>query len=124
MAHPERWLHRKVETQKERVLLTGEAAGIEPWLGEGIAYSMGYATTVANSIIEALQTGDFTFSNHNERLKNSPIGRKLKRNRTMAKFFYHPMGHKLVPTLSRLFYNKFKNGIANRVNSVPTINAR
>jgi hypothetical protein len=56
------------------VLLVGEAAGIDPITGEGIAQAVEYAHAAGSYLAERLGTGDLGFSDWGEHLRGSRIG--------------------------------------------------
>ncbi len=75
--YPEREFDPRIPTAAPRVLLVGDAAGIDPLLGEGIAQGFAYADLAADSILRALRRGDYAFVDHHARLLRSPLGREL-----------------------------------------------
>ena len=101
MGHPERWFHYSDCFSQPRVLLAGEAAGIEPWLGEGISAAMAYGPIAADAIVHALETNDFTFTDYASRITSHRLGKFLRRNRVIAKLFYHRRLHSLLPLFGR-----------------------
>ncbi len=88
MGHPERWQHSADCFSRSRVLLAGEAAGIEPWLGEGISAALAYGPIAADTLIHALDTKDFSLRDYRERLLERRLGKFLRRNRIVARLFY------------------------------------
>ena len=70
------------------VLLAGDAAGIDPLLGEGISYSLEYGILAAEHAKRALVRGEFDFSDYQQAVRNSHAGRKLRRLGLGAKLFY------------------------------------
>ena len=101
MGHPERWYHYADQFSVPRVLLAGEAAGIEPWLGEGISAAIAYGPIAADAIIHALETNDFTFTDYASRITSHRLGKFLRRNRIIAKLFYHRRLQMLLPLFGR-----------------------
>jgi flavin-dependent dehydrogenase len=87
-AHPERWFHEVDSLSKPNVLLTGDAAGIEPMLGEGISMALAYGPVAARTIIQAFNTGDFSFESYKQNILNDKLGKILRRNRRLAYTFY------------------------------------
>ena len=57
-----------------RVLLVGEAAGIDPITGEGIAQAVEYAHAAGSYLAARLATGELGFSDWGEHLRGSRIG--------------------------------------------------
>jgi flavin-dependent dehydrogenase len=60
-----------------RLLLVGEAAGIDPLFGEGIAPALGYGQVAARSIQNAFERGNYAFEDYPRRLFLSTVGRYL-----------------------------------------------
>jgi flavin-dependent dehydrogenase len=71
-----------------RVLLAGDAVGIDPWFGEGISVALGTGILAANSAAAALASGDFDFADHSRRVEASAVGWSLERRRRLADAFY------------------------------------
>ena len=72
----------------ERVVLAGDAVGIDPWFGEGISIAIGTGMLAAHAAAAALATGDFGFGDYRRRVRDSGIGWTLRRNRATARAFY------------------------------------
>ncbi|MDD2694598.1 MAG: FAD-dependent monooxygenase [Anaerolineales bacterium] len=75
--HPIHWFSPRGTFARPRLLLVGDAAGVDPLFGEGIAPALGYGQVAAQSIQRAFQRGDFSFRDHTWRLALSPVGRYL-----------------------------------------------
>ncbi len=86
--HPERWFSPRGIYAQPNVLLVGDAAGIEPWLGEGISIALGYGPVAARAIRDAFATQDFSFSGYRDLILTSKLGKLLNRNRRVAGLFY------------------------------------
>ena len=102
MGHPERWHHARDRVSRPRVLLAGEAAGIEPWLGEGISTALAYGPIAAEAIIHALDTKDFSLHDYRARLVESRLGKFLRRNRMVARLFYGRTLRRALPLLGKV----------------------
>ena len=74
------------------VLLVGDAAGVDPLLGEGISYALEFGIAAAAAIVEARRTGDWSFAGWTGEIASGPLGRKLTRLRQAAAAFYGPLG--------------------------------
>ena len=72
----------------ERVVLAGDAVGIDPWFGEGISVAVGTGMLAAHAAVYALASGDFSFGGYRERVAASATGWMLRRNRATARAFY------------------------------------
>ncbi len=101
LGHPERWYHFADCFNTPRVLLAGEAAGIEPWLGEGISAAMAYGPVAAETIIHAVEANDFSFSEYSSRIRSHRLGKFLRRNRMIATLFYHRRLQAMLPVFGR-----------------------
>ncbi|MDZ7269912.1 MAG: NAD(P)/FAD-dependent oxidoreductase [candidate division KSB1 bacterium] len=104
MGHPERWFHPADQFSRPRVLLAGEAAGIEPWLGEGISAALAYGQVAAEAIVHAFEARDFSLADYRRRILRHPLGRLLRRNRLIARLFYAPRFHALLPLFARVLH--------------------
>jgi len=72
----------------ERVVLAGDAVGVDPWLGEGISVAIGTGMLAAHAVVAALRSGDFGFQDHRRRIADSAVGWQLRRSRAIARAFY------------------------------------
>lgn len=88
VGHPERWYHPRGVYSAEGVILVGDAAGVEPLLGEGISMALWYGETVAPWLIEALEHGDLSFADYGARLAASELGKHLTLRLRLAQFSY------------------------------------
>ena len=75
--HPIRWFSPENQMSVPRVLLVGDAAGADPFLGEGISIALGYGALAAREIGEAFAKNDFLFSKYKYRVLTSPLGQAL-----------------------------------------------
>ncbi len=73
-----------------RVLLVGDAAGVEPLMGEGISFAFEYGRWAAAELADALARDDASFSGAELRFRASWVGRKLRRLGQAATVFYGP----------------------------------
>lgn len=73
-----------------RVLLVGDAAGVEPLMGEGISFALEYGRWAADEIAEALRRRDYAFAGAEARFRRGWVGRKLHRLGQAATMFYGP----------------------------------
>jgi flavin-dependent dehydrogenase len=86
--HPIRWFSPWNRISDERVLLTGDAAGVDPLFGEGIAVSLDYGAVVAKCVQRAFLQGDFRFKDFKKFVLKSPVGRYLLLRWLIASFVY------------------------------------
>ena len=96
-AHPELRYESKAACSQPRVLFVGDAAGVEPLFGEGIASALALGSMAAQCAFDALRNKDFSFSDYEERIRSSPIGSMMRRRRMIARRLY------CRPKLARLF---------------------
>ena len=75
--HPIRWFSPENRMSVPRVLLVGDAAGSDPFLGEGISIALGYGALAAREIGEAFAKNDFLFSKYKYRILTSSLGQTL-----------------------------------------------
>ena len=75
--YPIRWFSPKNPMSVPRVLLVGDAAGADPFLGEGISIALGYGVLAATEIGEAFQRNDFSFKGYKQQILKSPLGHVL-----------------------------------------------
>jgi len=117
MGHPERWFHPRDVYSRPRVLLVGDAAGVEPWLGEGISMSLAYGPVAAAAMAAALESGDFSFADYRQRLLRDHLGKILRRNRLAARLFYSRKIFPVLPALGGILHaylnHRVKIGLKN-----------
>ena len=114
-SHPIRWFDPKPAFSAPRVLLVGDAAGVDAVYGEGISLALGYGEIAARSLRAAFAAGDFSFTGYRSALLRSRMGRALRvrtafarlfyriRSRTVQKFLWRRMGWIIEPFV-RLFF--------------------
>jgi flavin-dependent dehydrogenase len=86
--HPLRWFHPRNVFSSPRVLLVGDAAGVDPLLGEGISFALGYGQVAATQLRDAFTRGDFSFQDYRDRVLNHRIGRFLRQRAAVASLIY------------------------------------
>ncbi len=84
----ERGLPLSQPISRPRVLLAGEAAGIDPVLGEGIAQAVHYGDLAGLALDEALDTSDFSFRTWRRRVHGSRLGLDLKLRTWLLPWLY------------------------------------
>jgi flavin-dependent dehydrogenase len=87
-AFPIRTYVHGAEVATPRALLVGDAAGVDPLMGEGISFALEYGALAAAAIVRARTTGDWTFQDYARAVRRGPIGRKLGRLGLAARLFY------------------------------------
>ncbi|NCO56593.1 MAG: hypothetical protein COW73_09245 [Nitrospirae bacterium CG18_big_fil_WC_8_21_14_2_50_70_55] len=96
----ERELARGVAVARPRLLLAGEAAGIDPLFGEGIAQALAHGGLVAAEVARVATSGDWSFRGAAGRFARSRLGLELAGGRWLANALYQPRGP---ARLARLF---------------------
>lgn len=86
--HPIRWFSPKNQMSVPRVLLVGDAAGADPFLGEGISMALGYGALAAREIGKAFQQNDFSFDGYRRRVLRSALGQVLIARWVVAHIVY------------------------------------
>lgn len=96
--HPIRWFDRNGRFSTPRVILAGDAAGVDPLFGEGISFALGYGDVAADAIIDAFEQQDFQFSDYRKRVLNHSLLKQLPTRTRLARMAYalkHPWLMKL-----------------------------
>lgn len=89
--HPVRWFNPDATFARPRVLLVGDAAGVDPLFAEGISYAMEYGEIATGVIQDAFDRDDYSFTNYRSRLLNHHLGQMLMRRAAIARSLYrHP----------------------------------
>jgi flavin-dependent dehydrogenase len=86
--HPIRWFSPENQMSVPRVLLVGDAAGADPFLGEGISMALGYGALAAREIGEAFQRNEFSFNRYRHRVIRSALGQVLMMRWVVAQIVY------------------------------------
>jgi flavin-dependent dehydrogenase len=89
-AFPIRTLTARSAVAAPRALLVGDAAGVDPLMGEGISFALEYGDLAAATLVAARATGDWSFAGYGRAVHQGAIGRKLRRLALGARLFYGP----------------------------------
>ncbi len=87
---PIRWYGRGVRIAAPHVLLAGDAAGVDPLMGEGISYAFEYGRRAAAAATRAFTSHDFAFADYERSVAASWMGKKLRRLHLAVRLFYGP----------------------------------
>ncbi len=90
--HPERWFDPKDKHAVPRIVLAGDAAGTEPWLGEGISHALDFGIRSADYVARAFARGDLSFGDYTETIAKSRLGQRLRLKRFIAHYVYGNRG--------------------------------
>jgi menaquinone-9 beta-reductase len=86
--HPIRCFSPENQLSAPRVLLVGDAAGADPFLGEGISIALGYGALAAREIGQAFEWDDFSFQGYRGRVLRSALGQVLLTRWILAQTIY------------------------------------
>jgi menaquinone-9 beta-reductase len=86
--HPIRLFSPDDVVAEPNVLLTGDAAGVDAALGEGIAQALDYGDLTARALLDAFERADFSFAHHRQMLLTHPVGQALAARRRLAAALY------------------------------------
>ena len=90
--HPIRWFDPTARCAGERVVLAGDAAGVDPLFGEGISFSLRHGRVAAAAIDDAFARGDFSFAGYRRRQLDDPLLAHLPRRKRLAEGIYRLRG--------------------------------
>jgi len=90
VAFPIHWYRAGAPVAGARAWLVGDAAGVDPLMGEGISLAMEYGDVAAAAIIAARRRGDYSASAYQGTLERSWLGVKLRRLHLATRLFYGP----------------------------------
>jgi menaquinone-9 beta-reductase len=100
-AAPIRWFDRRDRYAKGSVILAGDAAGVDPLMGEGISCAFEHGKAAAGAIGQFLDDDPVAFTRYDRELHRGVTGRKLRKLAFAARHFYGPH-HRIFFRLSRL----------------------
>jgi menaquinone-9 beta-reductase len=87
-AFPIRWFDPADRYATARVLLAGDAAGIDPLMGEGISYAFEHGKLAAGAIARMLDGDQAALAQYDRDMREGAVGRKLRRLGWAARRFY------------------------------------
>jgi geranylgeranyl reductase family protein len=93
---PIRWFDARDSYARGRVMLAGDAAGVDPLMGEGISCAFEHGKMAANAICKFLDGDSGAIRAYDQSLHKGSVGRKLSKLAFAARHFYGPR--------SRLFF--------------------
>jgi len=77
------------------LLCVGDAAGIDPLTGEGIAVGLEQGIVAAGALVRAIESGDFRFTGYASAVRAATVGRELALDRWAAALLYPSSGFSL-----------------------------
>lgn len=87
---PIRWHDSTACFVRGRALLVGDAAGVDPMMGEGISVAFEHGKLAAHAIARLLDGDERALADYDHAVHAGPLGRKLKRLASAARHFYGP----------------------------------
>jgi menaquinone-9 beta-reductase len=89
-AFPIRWFQSSDRYALGRIVLAGDAAGVDPLMGEGISCAFEHGKHAAAAVTRFLEGDGEALSKYDELLHHGSLGRKLKILGFAARNFYSP----------------------------------
>jgi flavin-dependent dehydrogenase len=91
-AFPIHWYRPGARLAAPHAWLVGDAAGVDPLMGEGISLALEYGSMAASAAADALRSGDLSGGNYQRAVEGSWLGTKLRRLHLATRLFYGPTG--------------------------------
>lgn len=104
--YAERGFEPGAEIASPRVLLVGEAAGIDIATGEGIAQAIEYGALAGTYLASAFERDNLLFSTWRHTVERRHIGKQLRIRHLCYRFFYgrhRPRMERMLPKLEKWF---------------------
>ncbi len=92
-AFPIRWYGDGDALAKDRIMLAGDSAGVDPLMGEGISYAFEHARLAADAIGRLLDGDPHASAAYGTAVRKGAVGRKLRKLAFAARHFYGPRHH-------------------------------
>jgi flavin-dependent dehydrogenase len=89
-AFPIHWYRPGARLSAPHAWLVGDAAGVDPLMGEGISLALEYGSIAAGSALRALRIGDLSGVEYQRAVAASWLGTKLRRLHLATRLFYGP----------------------------------
>jgi len=87
-AFPIHWYRPRARLAAPHAWLVGDAAGVDPLMGEGISLAFEYGTIAAATAVEAVSGGDCSGIAYQRAVERSSLGTKLRRLHLATRLFY------------------------------------
>ncbi|HUY39225.1 MAG TPA: FAD-dependent monooxygenase [Candidatus Binataceae bacterium] len=100
-AFPIRWFDPRDRYVNGRVILAGDAAGVDPLMGEGISCAFEHGKLAADAIARMLGGDSRALAAYDRALHRGPVGRKLGKLAFAARHFYGPR-HRMYFRMARM----------------------
>ena len=95
-SHPYHFFDPSNEFARPHVLLAGDAAGVDPLCGEGIAFALAYGRVAARHIVDAFESQDFSGNRYKEQIISDPVTGQLSLRFRLARIAYSIESHALL----------------------------
>jgi flavin-dependent dehydrogenase len=108
--HPLHWFNQKTRFAMPRILLAGDAAGVDPFLGEGISFALAYGQVAAAAVIDAFTRQDLSFNSYKKRILAHSLLSNLPKRTMLARLIYrleHPWQKRLLWNMAALIARGF-----------------
>lgn len=89
-AFPIHWYRPGARVAAPHAWLVGDAAGVDPLMGEGISLALEYGSVAADTAVLAGRSGDWSGDAYQRALDASWLGKRLRRLHMMTRMFYGP----------------------------------
>jgi len=121
---PIRWFDARESYARGRVILAGDAAGVDPLMGEGISCAFEHGRLAANAIDKFLAGDADALGGYDRALHEGAVGKKLGKLAFAARHFYGPR-HRLFFRVARISRRARAIGVdwyngARHLDEVPT----
>ncbi len=87
---PIRWFDAADSFVRGRVMLAGDAAGVDPLMGEGISCALEHGKLAASAIGKFLEGDGEALREYDRALHKGAVGRKMSKLAFAARHFYGP----------------------------------
>ncbi len=87
-AFPIHWYRPGARIAAPHAWLVGDAAGVDPLMGEGISLALEYGSHAAALAVEAVRRDDYSGSGYQQAIERSWLGTKLRRLHLATRLFY------------------------------------
>src|SRR5262249_53486601 len=82
------WYSARAPIAAPQVMLVGDAAGVDPLMGEGISFAFEYGRRAAAAVQRAFTANDFNFLDYEAAVRSSWMGKKLRRLQMATRLRY------------------------------------
>tara|TARA_B100001939_G_scaffold348043_1_gene372151 strand:- start:38078 stop:39277 length:1200 start_codon:yes stop_codon:yes gene_type:complete len=87
-SHPYHFFDPSNEFSRPHILLAGDAAGVDPLCGEGIAFALGYGRVAAKHLVRGFKNQDFSGKGYKQEILKDPVTKQLRMRFRLARMAY------------------------------------